>query len=94
MRLREEQIDKLAERITADLEGSTFAVFNVDKARIRDSVKDMIKADLKAEDDLEREAEQLLERTLRASGGGEDIDRHKMLKLIKSKLARERKMVL
>jgi hypothetical protein len=94
MRLKEEQIDKLAERITTDLNGTTFAVFIVDKAKVRDMVKDTIKADLKAEEDLEREAEQLLERTLRASGGGEEIDRHKMLKLIKSKLAKERKMVL
>ncbi len=40
------------------------------------------------------EAERLLEQTLRATGGGADIDRHKMLKMIKEKLAKERKMVL
>ncbi len=94
MRLKEEQIDKLAEKIIADLGATSFAVFNVDRNRIRDSVKEAIRADLKAEEELEREAEELLERTLRASGGGGEIDRHKMLRLIKSKLAKERKMVL
>lgn len=94
MRLKEEQIDKLAARITAVLADTTLAEAKVEQTRIHDCIRKVILADLKAEDDLEKEAEALLEKTLRAMGGGGDIDRHKMLRMIKSKLAQEKKMVI
>jgi hypothetical protein len=95
MRLRGEQIDKLAERVVAALADAGLAVFKTDRPTVLGAAKAAIVADLKAEDDLERDAEALLEKTLRAAGGGAgDIDRHKMLKMIKVKLAKERKMVL
>jgi hypothetical protein len=94
VRLKEEQIEKLAARITAVLADTALATPKVEQARISECIRNVIKADLKAEDDLEKEAEALLEKTLRATGGGGDIDRHKMLKLIKAKLAQEKKMVI
>jgi hypothetical protein len=94
VRLKEEQIDKIAARITAVLAETSLATPKAERARINECIRNVIKADLKAEDDLEKEAEALLEKTLRATGGGGDIDRHKMLKLIKAKLAQEKKMVL
>jgi len=58
------------------------------------AVKTVIAADIKAEEALERDAERLLEESLRSMGGGTGIDRHKMLRMIKEKLARDRKIVL
>jgi hypothetical protein len=49
---------------------------------------------MKSEEDLEKEAERILDQTLRATGGGTEIDRHKMLRMIKEKLAKERNIVL
>jgi hypothetical protein len=94
VRLKEEQIEKLAARITTVLSDTALAKPKVDRARIYECIRNVIKADLKAEDDLEKEAEALLEKTLRAMGGGGDIDRHKMLRMIKVKLAQEKKMVI
>ncbi len=94
MRLKEEQIDKLAARVATVLADGAIAMPKVDGAKIHDCIRKVIKADLKAEDDLEKEAGELLEKTLRASGGGDDIDRHKMLKMIKSKLAQQKKMII
>lgn len=95
MRLKDEQIDRLTEKVLSDLTGSGLMVMQAERSRISDCIRGVIKADLKAEDDLERDAEELLEKTLRAAGGSAgDIDRHKMLKMIKTKLAKERKMVL
>ena len=94
VRLKEEQIEKLAVRITTVLSDTALAKPKVDRARINECIRNVIKADLKAEDDLEKEAEALLEKTLRAMGGGGDIDRHKMLRMIKVKLAQEKKMVI
>lgn len=94
MRLKEEQIAKLADRIVADLAADKQISLKVDRQQAVKCVAEVIKADLKAEEDLEKEAEQLLERTLRAAGDMEGIDRHKMLKMIKTKLAKDRKLVL
>ncbi|MGA7826086.1 MAG: DUF507 family protein [Geobacteraceae bacterium] len=94
MRLKDEQIDRLAERILSDLAESSLIVFTKERANASRCIKEVIKADMASEEQLERDAEQLLEKTLRAMGGGEEIDRHKMLKMVKSKLAKERKIVL
>jgi hypothetical protein len=94
VRLKEEQIDKLAARITTVLTDPALAEPKAERTRIHDCIRNVIQADLKAEDDLEKEAEALLEKTLRAAGGGGDIDRHKMLKMIKTKLAQQKKMVI
>lgn len=95
MRLKDEQIDRLADKVLADLTNSGLIVLKTERSKIIGCVKNVIKANLKAEEDLERDAEELLERTLRAAGGtAGDIDRHKMLRMIKTKLAQERKIVL
>jgi len=94
MRLKDEQIDKLAERILTDLTGSSLVILKKERSKVCSCIKDVMRANMAAEEQLERDAEQLLEKTLRAMGGSEEIDRHKMLKMIKIKLAKERKIVL
>jgi len=95
MRLKDEQLDRLTEKVLADLADAGLIVLKTDRSKIICCIRDVIRADLNAEAELERDAEELLEKTLRAAGGAAgDIDRHKMLKMIKSKLARERKIVL
>ncbi len=94
MRLKKEQVDRLAEKILSDLDTAKLVSPKGERAKILDAVKTVIFNDIKAEADLEVDAERILDQTLRASGGGADIDRHKMLKMIKDKLAKERKIVL
>jgi hypothetical protein len=94
MRLKDEQIDRLAERILTDLTEASLVILKKERAKVCSCIKDVMRADMASEEQLERDAEQLLEKTLRASGGGEEIDRHKMLRMIKIKLAKERKIVL
>jgi hypothetical protein len=94
MRLKKEQIEKVAEKVLADLDTAGLVSLKGDRTKILDAIRTVITNDIKSEDDLEAEAELILDRTLRAAGGGADIDRHKMLKMIKDKLAKERKIVL
>ncbi len=94
MRLKDEQIDRVAERILTDLADSSLIILKKERSKASVCIREVMKADMAVEDQLERDAEQLLEKTLRAMGGGEEIDRHKMLKMIKTKLAKERKIVL
>ena len=94
MRLREDQIDKLADKIFSDLTMADLITIKRERGVVMDGVKDAIRSDIKGEEALEREAETLLEQTLRSMRGGSDIDRHKMLRMIKEKLAKDRKIVL
>ncbi|HEY6006873.1 MAG TPA: DUF507 family protein, partial [Geobacteraceae bacterium] len=66
-----------------------------ERGAVLERIRAAIAADLKGEEALERDAEALLEQTLRSMGrGAAEIDRHKMLRMIKEKLAKERKIVL
>lgn len=94
MRLKEEQIGRLAEKVLGDLEQGKLVVQKQGRGALLAAIKSAIGTDLKGEEDLERDAEALLEKTLKAMGGGQGIDRHKMLRMIKEKLAKERKIVL
>lgn len=94
MRLKKDQIDRLAEKILADMENAKLVSLKVDRKQALETIKAVITSDIKAEEDLENEAERILDQTLRATGGDTGIDRHKMLKMIKEKLAKERNIVL
>lgn len=93
MRLKEEQIARLAEKVLGDLERAQLVEQKQGRGAILAGVKAAIAEDLRLEEALERDAEALLEQTLKAVGG-QGIDRHKMLRMIKEKLAKERKIVL
>ena len=94
MRLKDEQIARLAEQVLSALDREGLMVLKAERGKALAAVKGAVAADLRQEADLERDAERLLEQTLRSMGGGAGIDRQKMLRMVKEKLAKERKIVL
>lgn len=95
MRLKEEQIARLAEKILAELTAAGQISLKKERGKILAGIREAIVADIHKEALLEKDAETLLEQTLRSMGkGAAEIDRHKMLRMIKEKLAKERKIVL
>jgi hypothetical protein len=94
MHLKDEQIARLAERVLGGLERAELIQAKQGRSALLAAMKAAVSADLKVEEALERDAEELLEQTLRGIGGGAGIDRHRMLRMIKDKLAKERKIVL
>lgn len=94
MRLKEEQISRLAEKVLGDLTTAGLIQLKKERGVILAAIKEAVTADIKAEETLEKDAEALLEQTLRSMKGSADIDRHKMLRMIKDRLAKERKIVL
>lgn len=94
MRLKDDQIVRLAEKILNDLTTSQLITLKQERGALLAAMREAILADIRVEQTLERDAENLLEQTLKSVGGGRDIDRHKMLQMIKVKLAKERKIVL
>ncbi len=95
MRLKDEQIAKLADKILANLTTAGLISLKRERGAVLAGIKGAISADLSQEATLEKDAENLLEQTLRSMGSAAgDIDRHKMLRMIKEKLAKERKIVI
>jgi len=95
MRLKEEQINRLGEKILNDLIAANEVLLKGERGAALAAIKAAIIADIQAEDSLERDAERILQENLAALGrGAVEIDRHKMLRMIKDKLAKERKIVL
>ncbi len=94
MRLKDEQIERLADKILTELTDAGLITLKKERGGVAAGIKEVIRSDIRGEEELERDAENLLEQTLRSLRGNADIDRHKMLRMIKEKLARERKIVL
>ncbi|ABB30275.1 hypothetical protein GeomeDRAFT_2411 [Geobacter metallireducens RCH3] len=94
MKLKEAQIARLAEQVLERLITAGLINLKAERGVVLDRIKKAVASDAKGEEDLEREAERLLEQTLRSMGGGVGIDRHKMLKMIKERLAKEKGIVI
>lgn len=93
MRLKKDQVERLGAVILSDLEKSEAVRFKTEKKQILETINTVILNDIKAEEDLEKEAEKILDQSLKAAGSA-GIDRHKMLKMIKEKLAKDRNIIL
>lgn len=95
MRLKDEQIKRLAERVCSDLLAEGLVVARQGSGRVAEGIARAISHDIRREQTLEKDAERMLDETVAAMGrGAAEIDRRKMLRMIKEKLARDRKIVL
>lgn len=95
MRLKEEQIRRLAEKVYDDLSAEGLITPRGERKKVLDGIAAAISRNFAAEQTLERDAEKLLDETMASMGrGAAEIDRRRMLKMIKDKLAKDRKIVL
>ncbi|MBI5493067.1 MAG: DUF507 family protein [Deltaproteobacteria bacterium] len=93
MRLTKEQVEKISGLVLARLKDRDLVVFKADERKVLERVNGIILADLRAEDDLDREVEEML-KTRAGEINSQKIDYRKMFNMIKGKLARERGIVL
>ncbi|NTV50542.1 MAG: DUF507 family protein [Geobacteraceae bacterium] len=95
MRLKEEQIHGLAEKVYNDLAADLLITPRGERGAVVAGIARTISQNFAAEQKLERDAEKLLDETLDAMGSGAaTIDRRRMLKMVKDKLAKERHIIL
>lgn len=95
MRLKEEQIHGLAEKVYHDLAADLLVTPRGERGAVVTGIARAISQNFAEEQKLERDAEKLLDETLDALGrGAAEIDRRRMLKMVKDKLAKERNIVL
>ncbi len=91
MRMKKEQVQKLANKIFRVLKEKDQLVMRVSENKIIEKINDVILADLRAEDDIEVEARKILDKY---KASGENIDERQMLLMIKKQLVKEKKLVL
>jgi len=95
MRLKEEQIQRLSEKVYNDLSADGLITPRRERGTVVEGIAKAITQDINGELALERDAERLLNETLAGLGrAAADIDQRKMLRMIKDKLAKDRKIVL
>lgn len=95
MRMRSEQIRRLAEKVFSDLVAAGLLSSRAERGAAVEGIASAITQDIDREQALERDAERMLDETIAAMGrGGAEIDRRRMLRMIKEKLAKDRKIVL
>jgi len=95
MRLKEEQIQRLAEKVYNDLSADGLITPHRERGAVVEGIARAIAGDISREQALERDAERLLNETIAGLGrAAVEIDQRKMLRMIKEKLAKERKIVL
>jgi len=93
--MKAEQIKRLAEKVYSDLAADGLLASRTERGAAVEGIAAAIAQDINREQALERDAERMLDESIAAMGrGGADIDRRRMLRMIKEKLAKDRKIVL
>ncbi len=77
----------------ASLKAKELLIFKAGEPRVLERITEAILADLRAEDALDREVEEMIN-SHSAGLGGQTIDHRKMFNMIKNKLVRERGIIL
>jgi hypothetical protein len=93
MRLTPDEVTRVVNRIFAEWKGSAFlAVKGTDDA-VKGRLSEIFLAELKLEDDLNRDTEAMLAKYDGEFKSGK-LDRHKMYQRVRAQLAKQRKIVL
>jgi hypothetical protein len=93
MKLSNEQIEKLSFRIYRNLIRRGLIDLKVEERKFIDKIIEIIFNELKVEDDLNKEVREILKGYEREIDAG-NIDYYKMFNLIKSKLVKDRNLIL
>lgn len=92
MRLKEFQVKQICQKVLQTLKASQLVTLKKSEADVLAKMEEIFIADLKVEDDINREAEKLLEQYTRTMG--DKIDRQKMFQMIKKQLVKDRNVVI
>jgi hypothetical protein len=93
MRLSKEQIGKISDLILKTLKGKDLLIFKAGEAIVLNRIVELFMQDLRAEDELDREVEDIIKTHAKEIEDGR-MDYRRMFNLIKSKLARDRGIIL
>ena len=92
MRLKEFQVNQICQRILTTLKTKQLIHFKRGEPEVLAKMVEIFIKDLKVEDEINRQAEQLLAQYAAKMGG--NIDKEKMFQLIKKQLVKDKGVVI
>lgn len=92
MRLKPNQVKLICQKILSDLRLKKLITVKTSEIEILTKMEEIFVADLRVEDDINRDANKLLDQYAHQAGG--TIDREKMFQMIKKQLVKDRKVVI
>ena len=92
MRLKEPQVKMLCQKVLLTLRTKQLIVLKKPERDILQKMEEIFMKDLRVEDEINREAEKLLDQYAAKMGPG--IDRQKMFQLIKKQLVKDKNAVI
>ncbi|HBO84892.1 MAG: hypothetical protein A2073_01945 [Deltaproteobacteria bacterium GWC2_42_11] len=93
MRLSKEQVEKISRLMLENLKKKELIIFKANEDTVLHRIIDLFIRDLKTEDDLDREVENIMKQYSNEIEGGR-MDYRKMFSMIKHKLVKERGIVI
>lgn len=93
MRLKKEQIQKIAELVLKGFKEKKLATFKVSEEKILNRIQEIILKDLRVESDLDEEVKTMMEKYKAQISSGQ-IDYQKMFQMIKKQLIKDRGLVV
>ena len=93
MRLKKEQIQKIAARILSELQAKNLLVLKVEAEAIRVRIEQILISNFQAEDKLDEEAKRLFDQ-FKAKIPAGSLNEQEALQKIRKQLAKDRKFVL
>ena len=93
MRLSKEQVEKISRIILDNLKAKELIIFKTQEEAVLHRIIEIFSNDLKAEDELDREVEEIIKGHAKEIEAGR-MDYRKMFSLIKGKLVKERGIVI
>ncbi len=93
MRLKKEQIQKIAELVLKGFKEKKLAAFKVPEEKILSRIQEIIIKDLRVESDLDEEVKTMMEKYKAQISSGQ-IDYQKMFQMIKKQLIKDRGLVI
>ena len=92
MRLKEFQIKQICQKVLLTLRSKQLIILKKSEAEVLAKMEAICIHDLKVEDDINREAEKLLEKY--TAQMGDKIDRQKMFQMIKKQLIKDKNVII
>ncbi len=92
MRLKEFQVKQICQKVLLNLRSKQLIILKVPEPAVLQKMEQIFMADLKVEDDLNREAERLVEQYAAKAGG--PIDRQKLFQMIKKQIIKDKNLVI
>jgi hypothetical protein len=92
MRLKEPQVKQICQKVLLTLRSKQLIILKKTEADVLAKMEEIFLKDLRVEDEINREAEKLLDQYVAKAGG--NIDRQKMFLLIKKQLVKDKNVVI